>query len=267
MQKQHVSPLQLPNKLYLRLLREEETTTMKLIYFCGLALAAASFAHAQTIKVDKDNRTIAVTASDRATADADLAVVHIGFQVFGPDEQTTYANGSTVSNAIVDALKKAGVPEKSIESENQNLAPNNYHDQRESEMERAQKHFVLNQSWTVKIKPDDAAKTLHIAVEAGANQSGQIDWQYQDMNGLQAKAAANALAKAQAIAQQMAQGLNVRLSGLIYASNQAPGSPVLPLDRIQGFALAAQKQAPAPLAINPRQIEEPATVYAVFAIQ
>lgn len=238
----------------------------------SIAVAAAAaglltMAQAQTIKVDKDNRTIAVTASDKATTDADLAVVHIGFQVFGPDEQSTYSSGSTISNAIVNALKKSGVPDKAIESENQNLMPNNYHDPKESEMDRAKKQFVLNQSWTVKTKPDDAAKVLHTAVEAGANQSGQIDWQYQDMNGLQAKAAANALAKAQVIAQQMAQGLNVKLAGLIYASNQAPESPVRPVPMMMMKANAALASASAPLAINPRQIEESSTVYAVFALQ
>ncbi|HEX3437585.1 MAG TPA: SIMPL domain-containing protein [Pseudacidobacterium sp.] len=240
---------------------------MKLLRFGALVLITTAFAQAQTIQVNKDNRTIAVTASDKAITDADLAVVHIGFQVFGPDEDTTYANGSKVSNAIIDALKKAGVPEKSIESENQNLSPNNFFDQRASEMERAQKQFVLNQSWTVKTKPDDAAKVLHTAVQAGANQSGQIDWQYQDMNGLQARAAANALKKAQAVAQQMADGLGVKLAGLIYASNQAPESPVRPLDRLQTFAKLQSAPAAAPLAISPRRIEESATVYAVFAIQ
>lgn len=235
-----------------------------------LVVAAAglmSIAQAQTIKVDKNNRTIAVTATDKALTDADLAVVHIGFQAFGPDEQTTYANGSKASNAIIDAVKKAGVPEKSIESENQSLQPNNYHDQQESELDRAKKQFVLNQSWTVKTKPDSAAKILHVAVEAGANQSGQIDWQFQDMNSLQAKAAASALTKAQAIAQQMAQGLNVKLSGLIYASNQAPESPVRPVPLMMKSMAAPAAAAPAPLAINPRQIEESATVYAVFAIE
>ncbi|HEX3435989.1 MAG TPA: SIMPL domain-containing protein, partial [Pseudacidobacterium sp.] len=88
---------------------------------------------------------------------------------------------------------------------------------------------------------DDAAKVLHVAVEAGANQSGQIDWQYRDMNGLQAKAAANTLVKAQAIAQQMAQGLNVKLAGLIFASNQAPESPQ-PVVRLQQFASFKMKQ-------------------------
>ena len=236
----------------------------------AFGFASTQVTPAQAVKVDKNNRTIAVTASEKATADADLAVVHIGFQTFGPDEPTTYADGSKTSNAIVDALKKAGVPDKAIESENQSLQRNNYHDPQESELDRAKKQFVLNQSWTVKTAPDDAAKVLHIAVEAGANQSGQIDWQYKDMNGLQAKAAANALAKAQAIAQQMAQGLNVKLAGLIYASNEAPESPVRPLERGYNFitngAVAAPMVAKV-LAINPRQIETSATVYAVFAIE
>jgi uncharacterized protein len=223
---------------------------------------------AQSVKVDKNNRTIAVTASDKATADADLAVVHVGFQVFGPDEDATYAEGSKSSNAIIDALKKAGVLDKTIESENQSLQRNMYHEPQESEMDRAKKQFVLNQSWTVKTKPDDAAKILHIAVEAGANQSGQIDWQYQDMNGLQAKAAGSALAKAQAIAQQMAQGLNVKLAGLIFASNQAPESPapVRP-EQFAKLAVLGGSGGGVPLAINPRQIETSATVYAVFAIE
>ena len=224
---------------------------------------------AQTIKIDKNNRTIAVTASEKATADADQAVVHVGFQIFGPDETSTYAEGSKTSNAIIDALKKAGVPDKAIESENQNLQRNTYHDPQESQMDRDKKQFVLNQSWTVKTKPDDAAKILNIAMAAGANQSGQIDWQCQDMNALQAKAASNALAKAQAIAQQMAQGLNVKLSGLIFASNQAPESPVRPMGKAYGFAVNGAVPAPElrQLAINPRQIEESATVYAVFAIE
>jgi uncharacterized protein len=232
-----------------------------------LFVANAGIVQAQAVKVDRNNRTIAVTASDKATTDADLAVVHIGFQGFGPDEASTYADGSKTSNTIMDALKKAGVPDKAIESENQSLQRNMFHEPQESEMDRARRQFVLSQSWTVKIKPDDAAKILHIAVQAGANQSGQIDWQYQDMNGLQAKAASAALAKAQAIAQQMAQGLSVKLAGLIFASNQAPESPVRPVDKAYGFTLARAAPAPAPLAINPRQIETSATVYAVFAIE
>ena len=149
---------------------------------------------------------------------------------------------------FIDALKKAGIPDKAIESENQSLQRNTYHDPQESQMERDKKQFVLNQSWTVKTKADDAARVLHLAVEAGANQSGQIDWQYRDVNGLQAKAAGNALAKAQAIAQQMAQGLNVKLAGLIFASNQAPEGPQPPGPRPMAMMVSACDRSTACLA-------------------
>ena len=64
-----------------------------------IAVVQASFA--QTIQVNKENRTIAITATDKVTAIADQATLHIGFIAYGPDSNTAYANGSRISNAIV----------------------------------------------------------------------------------------------------------------------------------------------------------------------
>ncbi|HEY0794894.1 MAG TPA: SIMPL domain-containing protein [Acidisarcina sp.] len=239
------------------------TSAMIAGLFLGSALATA---RAQMIQVNKDNRTIAVTATDEATAEADSATVHIGFQVYAPDSDTAYSRGSVISNAVIDALKKAGVPEKSIESENQSLQQNGQYEQNESELDRSKRKFTLVQSWIVRAPANDAAKVLHIAVEAGANNSGAIDWEVTDRKGLQAKAAAKALAKAQAIAEQMASALKVTTKGLIYASNQAEGGGVRPMPIFAPMSRAITVQVQ-PLAINPRRIEESATVYAVFAIE
>ena len=54
---------------------------------------------AQTIQVNKENRTIAITATDKVTAMADQATLHLGFIAYGPDSNTAYANGSRVSNS------------------------------------------------------------------------------------------------------------------------------------------------------------------------
>jgi uncharacterized protein len=234
--------------------------------FAGLcALLAVAAVHAQTIQVNKDNRTIAITATDKATAEAETAVVHIGFQVFAPDSPTAYAKGSQISNAIVGALKKAGVAEKAIQSENQSLHPNSFFNEKDTEPDRIRKQFVLEQTWTVETAAKDAADVLHLAVMAGANNSGSIDWNVTDRKGLQAQAAANALTKAQSIAAQMAKGLGVKLTGLIYASNQAPESGPRPI--MYAMAKAAPAPPPQPLAIEPGKIQEDATVYAVFAIE
>jgi uncharacterized protein len=242
--------------------------SLRLILLSSCAIVCVtSLLTAQTIQVNQNNRTIAVTVSDVAETAADLATVHIGFEIYAADADGAYAAGSQISNAVIDALHKAGVEDKSIESEGQSLRQNMHFDDKDSALDRAKKQFVLTQSWTVKTSAADAAKVLHIAVEAGANNSGQIDWDVKDRTGLQAQAAAKALQHAQAVAEQMAKGLNAHLGALIYASNQPP--PEIGafgvISGVGGGIAMAQKAVP--LAIKPQKIRESATVYAVFAIE
>jgi uncharacterized protein len=220
---------------------------------------------AQTIQVSKDNRTIAITATDRVIAQADIATVHIGFIAYGPDSASAYANGSRISNAIAAAVAKAGVAADDLESENQNISPvQDYQIQKLTDAEKAQRKFQVTQSWSVRTNAKDAARILDLSVKAGANQSGQIDWSLQDENAPQAAAAAKALASARTQAERMAASLNAHLGPLIYASNEIQAEPVHPIMR----ALAASPAPPTePLAINPRRVEKSATVYAVFAIE
>lgn len=248
----------------------------KILHLAAFALAAAILASAApalsqnpTIQVNKENRTIAITATDKVTALADVATVHIGFIAYGPDSDAAYAAGSRLSNAIIKALTAAGVPSDAIESENQNVAPvQEYQVDKLTPAEKAQRKFQVTQSWTVRTNAADAAKTLDLAVKAGANQSGQIDWSLKDENAPQAEAAAKALQRARTVAGEMAKSLHVGLGALIYASNETQAESVRPLmkNMVMNGAMAPAPPPP-PLAINPRQIEKSATVYAVFAIE
>ena len=240
---------------------------MKILQLTAIAVCAATIAaSAQTIQVSKENRTISVTATDKVTAMADTATVHIGFITYGPSSDVAYANGSRLSNAIVKTLNTAGVPSASIESENQAVAPvQPYQVEKLTDAEKAQRKFQVTQSWTVRTNANDAAKVLDLAVKAGANQSGQIDWSFKDENAPEAEAAAKTLQRARTQAEQMAQSLNAKLGALLYASNEVQASPVRPMMMRAMAAPAAEKVQP--LAINPRQIEKTATVHAVFAIE
>jgi uncharacterized protein YggE len=245
---------------------------LKILHLSALTLAAAlatapsqAQTVAQTIQVNKDNRTIAITATDKVIVMADTATVHIGFIAYGPDSDAAYATGSRISNAIVKALTAAGVPSDAIESENQNVSPvQEYQIDKLTPAEKAQRKFQVIQSWTVRTPADDAAKILDLAVKAGANQSGQIDWSLKDENTPQAEAAGKALQRARIVASEMAKGLSVKLGALLYASNETQAEPPRPLMRLNAAKAAS---APEPLAINPRRIEKSATVYAVFAIE
>jgi uncharacterized protein YggE len=233
-----------------------------------LSTALAATATAQTIQVNKDNRTIAITATDKVIVMADSATVHIGFIAYGPDKDAAYAAGSTLSNAIVKSLTTAGVSNDVIESESQNISPvQDYQIDKLTPAEKAQRKFLITQSWSVRANAADAAKILDLAVKAGANQSGQIDWSLKDENAPQAEAAAKALQRARIVATEMAKGLDAKLGALIYASNETQAEPVRPLMKVFSVANSAMAAPPAPLAINPRRVEKTATVYAVFAIE
>src|ERR1700710_990174 len=163
---------------------------MKILHITAIALCTTAIASsAQTIQVSKENRTISVTATDKITAMADVATVHVGFIAYGPSSDAAYANGSRTSNAIVKALTAAGIPSASIESENQSVAPvQNYEVEKLTDAEKAQRKFQVTQSWTVRTNANDAARVLDLAVKAGANQSGQIDWSFKDENAPEAEA-------------------------------------------------------------------------------
>ena len=242
---------------------------MNILRLSALTLAAAILttapANAQIIQVNAANRTIAITATDKVIVMADTATVHIGFIAYGPDSDAAYAAGSRTSNAIVKSLTTAGIPSDAIESENQNVSPvQEYQIDKLTPAEKAQRKFQVVQSWTVRTSADDAAKILDLAVKAGANQSGQIDWSLKDENAPQAEAAGKALQRARTVASEMAKGLNVKFGPLLFASNETQAQPPVPIMRAMAASPMAKTE---PLAINPRRIEKYATVYAVFAIE
>jgi uncharacterized protein YggE len=250
--------------------------TMRVVALFALTSAVASWtADAQTlgqgITVSKDNRTIAVTATDSVTVTADVATVNVGFVVYGVDHDSAYAEGSKTSNAIMDALKKAGVPSDAIKSQNQSLSVvQPFQLTNLTDSEKAQRKWVLTQSWTVRANAADAARVLDVAVKAGANQSGRIVWNLKDENAPQAQAAEKALQRARAVAEVMAKGLNVKLGALLFASNTTSVEAPRPgLAGIYGGSGQTSLNASyvEPLAVNPRQITKTATVYAVFAIE
>lgn len=239
----------------------------KLGSFLSLFLVSSSLLVAQQINVNKDNRTIAVSTDDTATTDADTAVVHIGYQIYGVDEQSTYANASKISNAVAKALATAGVKPESIESQSQTIQRvQPFELQNLPADQKAQRQFTAQQTWTVKTSAKDASSVLDTAVKAGANSSGEIEWTVADQDALEAQAAGKALKRAREIAERMAQGLGAKLGVLVYASNQV-SSPVRPMMMEMAMAKAPSPRNVEPLALNPKKVTRSATVYAVFSIE
>ena len=224
--------------------------------FLAIIPAAAQQPTQPQLKVDSSNRTLTVTATDNMSIEPDQAVLHIGFVTQPQDAKSAYAEGSRASNAIITALKQAGVAESAIRSESQYL---------DRDWTTKLRKYTLHQDWTVKVAPQHAAEILDAAINAGATSSGQIEWTVKDEKALEAQALDKAAARARADAEVLAKGMAVRLGSLVYVSNQmsAPSFP-RPMPMMAMKAANADAQ---PLAIEPHQVSREATVYAVFAIE
>jgi len=248
----------------------------RLLAGLAIGIAATGLVFAQTIQINRDNKTIAISTTDEATATADIAAIAIGFEIFGPDSLTVSAEGGKLSHAIMGALHNAGVVDKSIESSAQGVERYTDFSDKDTVELRAKRQFVFKQSWEVSVAPQFAAEVIRVAIAAGANKSGEIEWRLGDRKALQAKAAENALVKAREVATRMADGLHVKLGTLIYATNESPitrffASQVHNTNQAPASPMVMPPPPPPPppptMEIRSQTIREEASVYAVFAIE
>lgn len=222
-----------------------------------VAIAVASmFVASCTQHSSSNQRTLTVSATETADAEPDQAVLHIGFDTPAEDAKSAHADGARKSNAIIAAVKQAGISENDIRSESQYLY----------RVWSEEHKFKMAQQWTVKVSPERAAEVLDIAISAGANSSGQIEWTVKDAKALENQALDRASARAKENAAVLANGMGAHLGTLMSASNQF-SAPRFAMPMMQaGGGMGSGGATSLQLSIEPRKVSRDATVSAVFAI-
>jgi uncharacterized protein len=237
-------------------------------------------ARAQCNQDCPERRTISVNGSAQVTADADLAIVRVGYKLYAPDAKSAYAGALDTSNAVMAALIGSGVPKSAIESTSQVLQHTQPYELNQYPVDGPaweHRQFTVTQSWVIRVKPDDAARALNTAIDAGANESGWIQWIVNNPSDLEAQASARAVENAHMIAEQIAGKSNVHLGHLVSVSeNQGPmsyGGPIAgAMGQLSGTgggmgAYDTVTVGNQQLAINSRRVVFNMSVYAVFAIE
>jgi len=222
---------------------------------------------AQEIQVNRQNKTIAVTADDSIAADPEIAVLSLGYHSYAPTQDQAFRENVRVADQITRALLDTKIPEANIETEKLQLARVEQ-DQKWTEQMKKERVFEAQQSWHVTVSSSQAQSIVDLAVASGANEVDDVDWNVADPIALQAKASGAALAKAKSIAEQMAKGLGTKLGELVYASNRAPVAKMwrgMTLNTQSAVIAGAWEQTPK-LKLFPQKVKSDATVYAVFSI-
>ncbi len=238
--------------------------TIALVLLCAWGLLPA---FSQQILVNRQNKTIAITAEDSVSADPEVATITVGYQNYASTKDAAYGENIRVSNEVTKALLNGGVPKSALETESLRLQRAERDDRWTAE-EKKERQFQAIQTWTIHVTANRAQAVVDLALRAGANVLEGLDWNVSDPNALQAKAGSAALTKARTIAEQMAKGLNAKLGDLVYASNHAPGFEGSLGKTVELSATPAPPPPPPPhLSLYPKKVKSEATVYAVFAIE
>ncbi|MEO7028112.1 MAG: SIMPL domain-containing protein [Acidobacteriaceae bacterium] len=232
--------------------------------FSALPIAiAGQTVQPPSIQIGPANRTLSVSASDHAEAEADVADLNVGFVTYGPTLQAVYKSASETSNAIVKAMLDAGASRTEIQSRSQRVSRLNEY---EIKAQKGMK-FSVSQSWLVSVEPKTAALILDAAVQAGANQSGDINWRLKNGAALDGEAIRRATERARAMAAELAKAMGVTLGKPLYATNSMSGNIVRPMFEMRAASVNGQPNAPAPLAIEAQRVTATASVEIIYAIE
>jgi uncharacterized protein YggE len=243
---------------------------MKHAFVTVLLFLGSCYLLGQDIQVNRQNKTIAVTADESVTADAEVAVLAIGCHNYAPTHDAAFQDNLRAADRIEKALLGAGLSNESIETEKLQLTRTEPGENWTPDMKK-ERQFAAHQSWHVSVAVSRAQALVDLAVQNGANEVDDVEWNVADPLALQAKASGAALAKARTIADQMARGLGAKLGDLVYASNHAPipklwGRTFSQLNTLSASVGGTQERRPQ-LTLFPQKVQSDATVYAVFAIE
>ena len=237
-----------------------------LVIAAAIVLSAIPAAAARPSQTGESGfpKTITVVGGGSASATPDVATAQIGVdtQAASP-EQATRQNDESLQ-AVLAALKAAGIDEKDIQTAYYNL----YAEQRfDPATGQPTGQFTYRVSASLSVKLRDLAQVgavLGDAVKAGANNISGVYFSIEDTVSLQAAARAKAVADAKARAQALAQLSGVQLGEVVSVSEVITGVPgPVYYEAAARMGLGGGGGAP----IQPGQLEVSMQVQVSFAIR
>lgn len=169
-------------------------------------------------------RSMSVTGIGEVALKPDIAYINIGVRTDKDTASDAMTQNSTDTQAVIDALKAAGIADTDIQTSNFNIYPNNRVDLEGKPVGTS--YIVEN---TVYVKVRDLAKLgglLDAVVKAGANNINSIQFDVVDKTKATTDARAAAVKAAKAQAEELAAAAGVSLGSIqaisYYDSNPGP---------------------------------------------
>lgn len=171
------------------------------------------------------NPGLTVVGTGTAEAQPDIAYVSLGVDLKGPDAAAIVAEAAGKMEAVLSALKAAGIAEEEIHTVSYNLWVEQRYDPQTGQPTGVFDYHIVH---TVRAAVHDLGRVGQVlagAVEAGANSISEVSFSVAEPDALVAQARAKAIADAQKRAQEMASALGITLGRVVSVSESGGWVP------------------------------------------
>jgi uncharacterized protein YggE len=206
---------------------------------------------------------ISANGTGQAFGEPDIAIVTVGVNVQRETVEQARNDAAEAQEAVIDSLKANGIDEKDIQTVGYSVYPQ-YDYSRNTQ--GAIIGYVVSNTVTAKIRDlDTTGQVLDDATVAGGNDAivQGVSFTIDDPSELQEAARREAVDKARAQAEQLADAAGVTLGDIISISESGGFFPAAR----GGAALDSSAQVPVETPIEPGQVEVNITVNIQFAIE
>ncbi len=208
-------------------------------------------------------RSLSVSGNGTVYLTPDIAYIYIGVHNEDPAIATAVANNNTQTQALVDALKNAGIASEDIQTSNFSVYSSAQYDKATGVLSGT--NYAVDN--TVYVTVRDLTKLgslLNTAVGAGANNINSITFDVADKTAAMAQARTKAMANASSLASELAQTAKVTL-GEIQTVTYSENTPYPYAYGMGGGGGAAAPNASVPISPGLTQIS--VTVSVTYAIK
>ncbi|HLG51643.1 MAG TPA: SIMPL domain-containing protein, partial [Chloroflexota bacterium] len=196
---------------------------------------------------------ITVTGQGRIQARPDQATIETGVQTQATTAREAQAANNRAMQAVISAIKAAGIPDRDIQTSGLSLSPII------GENQTVQGYRAVN-NVTVRIENiDQTGAVLDAAIQAGANMAGSVRFGFKDETSLRNQALAAAAADARSKAAALASALGLQISGI---ESVVEGTVSIPIPLAAPRAVASASEA---VPVEPGEQTITAQVTVVFS--
>ncbi len=233
------------------------------IFFLVPVLLVAAILSACGPALSAQPHTLSVSGVGTVTLTPDIAYINIGVHTENPDINTSVGQNNTQTQALIDALKQAGVAAEDIQTSNFSVYTSQGYDKMTGQPIEGKTFAVDN---TVYVTVRDLSKLgslLGTGITAGANNINGITFDVADKSKAMAEARQKAVANANSLAAELAQTAGVKLGSIENISYTQSTSPV----PLYGMGGAAAQAPSAVVPVEPGTMQVSVTVDVTYGLK